>query len=614
MPDIDLDGPQMAHAQRDVTLPTPAFPERVRAGRRLGGLRLPGAFNLASLVLGLGLAALILYPLLRIFIRLFLVDGRVDFSAFAAAAGQPLALLIRDTLLAAGASAICALALGSLLAWLSERTDASLGVVSENLPLLTFLLPPIAGAIGWLLLLSPRAGILNSWLRGILAQVGVELTTGPLDIHSWAGLIFVYTIYMVPYVYLLMRAALSNFDPSLEEQSRICGAGKLVTLARVTLPALAPSLAGSALLLAWFGLSLYSVPAIIAPRAGIEVLSVRIVRLTKFTYPPETDAAVVLSVLVLAFVVVTWLLMRRTLRANRSAAVGGKASQHTRLRLGRWRLPARLLFGGYVLVAAVLPILALCHVALTGFWSTEVDPAQWDIRAIEDNLIADRITFRALQNSVTLGVVGATLGIAVAGMVAVYIRNARSRMSTVIDASIKLPASMPNMVIALGFVLAFAGAPFNLHGSMLILLLAYLAVYMPQASVAADTAAAMVGRELTEASHVSGVGSGTTFLRISTPLMLPGIVAGWALLFSRMMGDLNASAILSGGSNLVAGFRILDLYQGSGSFAVLAVLATALVCISSVVILLATLVSKRAERRFGRKKASRAARAAVPLP
>jgi iron(III) transport system permease protein len=74
--------------------------------------------------------------------------------------------------------------------------------------------------------------------------------------------------------------------------------------------------------------------------------------------------------------------------------------------------------------------------------------------------------------------------------------------------------------------------------------------------------------------------------------MLPGLVGGWALLFICIVGDLTASAILSGTDNIVLGFRILDVFN-SGSYALLAALSATLVLVTGSVLFLVILLSKR---------------------
>jgi iron(III) transport system permease protein len=95
-----------------------------------------------------------------------------------------------------------------------------------------------------------------------------------------------------------------------------------------------------------------------------------------------------------------------------------------------------------------------------------------------------------------------------------------------------------------------------------------------------------------EASHISGGGDGRTFLRISLPLMLPDLIAGWSLLFLWMLGELNASIILAGTSNPVLGEQMYLLYF-QGYFGKLAALAIIVTIISVIVLLGANLLARR---------------------
>ena len=221
-------------------------------------------FNVISALVALSIAALAIYPLATVIVRIFYTDGQLDLSGLRRTLDEPgLTTLIKNTLLVVVGSSAIALVLGGVLAWVNERTDARMGLLSESLPLVPFLLPPIAGATAWVLLLSPGAGFLNVWIRDVLGWFGIERFEGPLNIYSFFGLLLVYTVYQVPYAFLLLTAGLRNVDPALEEASRVSGAGLLRTLRKVTLPAVMPSIAGAVLLMAWSGFGLVSIPLVI---------------------------------------------------------------------------------------------------------------------------------------------------------------------------------------------------------------------------------------------------------------------------------------------------------------------------------------------------------------
>ena len=587
------DGAVSSDGHRGLGAPPPAR----RSGRILGIDRENiTVFNAVSLLVALVLAFLALYPLTRVLLRLFFNNGKFDTAALSAVVDQNgMLLLLANTVAVVAASGVISIIIGSIMAWLNERTDARMGILTDALPMVPFLVPPIAGAIGWVLLLSDRAGLLNAVFRWMLSGIGIEITEGPLNIYSWPGLVFVYVIYSVPYVYMMMSAGLRNVDSAMEEQSRVCGSGLFRTMRLVTIPAVRPSMGASVLLLVWFGFALYSVPAIIGKGADIEVLAVRLVNLLSFTYPPETAKAIGLSLIVVLAVGSAYVVQLRILRKGRHATVGGKGHKSHRMELGRWRWVGRAFMIGYIVIAAVLPLIGLVLVALNGYWTPRIRWAKLNFGSFREILFEDGLTVAALKNSITLGILGATIGIVCAAILALFVQRSGKGVAQWIDATIKLPASISTIVLAVGFVLAFSGPPFNLNGTYLILLLAYLALYMPQASVAADAAASQVGRELTEASRISGAGGGRTFWKVSMPLMIAGLAAGWALLFVRMIGDLTASAILAGTNNPVVGFRILEVYQGA-SFASLAALSTVLTVVSAVVIVLLLLFTRKRQR------------------
>ena len=153
---------------------------------------------------------------------------------------------------------------------------------------------------------SPGAGFVNYWLREVLGWFGIEQFEGPLNIYSFYGLLLVYTVYQVPYAFMLITAGLRNIDPALEEASRVSGAGLLRTLRKVTLPAVMPSIAGAVLLMAWSGFGLVSIPLVIGTGANIHVLSEQIVRVLA-DFPPDEGVAIGLSAIMIAFVAAAWI-------------------------------------------------------------------------------------------------------------------------------------------------------------------------------------------------------------------------------------------------------------------------------------------------------------------
>ena len=481
--------------------------------------------------------------------------------------------------------------IGAFFAWLMERTDARINWLAGLLPMFSMILLPIAGAIGWVFLLAPQAGFINALLRAFFGWFDVSFTSGPLSIYSWTGMILLYTAYMIPFAFLMISTGLRSSDPSMEEAARISGASLFQTLRHVTIPVLRPSLGAAALYIIWFGFSFFSVPVVVGTELGANVLAVEIVRLVTFTYPSDVAVAIGLSVFLVIALGTAWYFQGRILRANRHASIGGKGQRGAIVKLGKFRRWAQASLLLYVLLTFVLPLGALILVALNGYWTANISWGDLQVANLWTGATENRAAARSLSNSLSLAVIGATAAMLIAAIFSLYLRNSGTRWAMMLDGLIKLPSALSAIVIGLGFVLAFAGPPFQLGNTFAILLLCYVVLFLPQATISADAAAAQIDRQLTEASWVSGAGGGRTFLRVSLPLMIPGLVAGWGLLFVWMTGELNASIMLSGTRVPVIGFQILQIFQ-TGGFPVLASLALILTTIN-VVVLTAAYVFER---------------------
>jgi iron(III) transport system permease protein len=563
-----------------------AMPALVR--RRAYDTRRFDELDFVSVALAVLFTVLLAYPLIEMLRRVLFPGGRFAAEAFEATVTHPAfgTTILHTTLVVLGSGAL-AVAIATLFAWLNERTDAGMGLVSLMLPLVPLLLPPIALSSGWFFLAHDRAGSVNVVLRTIGEWLGLSgpaaQGSGPFDIATWQGLVFVYTLYLVPFAYLVVGAAFRNMDYSLEEASRASGAGHWRTFGRISVPAIAPALVSACLLVSIVGLSSFSIPVTIGTAARMEIVSVRIVRLIRDAYPPRIDEAVVLGLFVLVVVGTLWFLQRRVAARQRHATIGGKVTSASRIRLGALKWPARFLMLGYLVATSILPLLALIFVSLQRFWSPRIDLSQLSLATFRDLFSGTGMMRRALVNSVSLGVIGATLTIVLAALLMMYVQQRKGPFARFTDGATKAPGAVSHIVVGLGFVVALTGPPFNLAGTMLILLLAYLVIYMPQAAVAVGSGLGQISSELTEASSVAGASRARTFGRVTLPLLRPALAAGWALLFVVMVGDLTASSLLATGSNPVVGFVIYDIW-GSATYSYLAAVATVVGLVSFVAV------------------------------
>jgi iron(III) transport system permease protein len=137
---------------------------------------------------------------------------------------------------ALGTSAV-AFTLGTTLAWINERTNTPFRRLFYTLSIVPLIIPGILFTISWIMLASPKIGLIN-----LVLQSWFGLDSPPFNIYSMGGMIWVDGLHYSPLAFLLMSAAFRAMDPSLEESATMSGAGVLSTLHRITLKLALPAI------------------------------------------------------------------------------------------------------------------------------------------------------------------------------------------------------------------------------------------------------------------------------------------------------------------------------------------------------------------------------------
>ena len=145
-----------------------------------------------SILVLIVLAVLVVIPLLIMLLASVRPAGvmpfapaRILFTAYAQAyGGSDLLPIIRNTLIYAGLGVLFALPIAFGFAFLTERTDMPLRNAMYVLMFIPMSTPVFATALGWVLLLGPRGGTINVYLR---AFTGSDAAEGPFNIYSLAG-------------------------------------------------------------------------------------------------------------------------------------------------------------------------------------------------------------------------------------------------------------------------------------------------------------------------------------------------------------------------------------------------------------------------------------------
>jgi iron(III) transport system permease protein len=408
------------------------------------------------------------------------------------------------------------------LAWLVERTDLPWRTTLFTAILFPLLVPGVVMAFAWTLLFAPNAGWINVMLRGVLG-LG---SPGPINIFSMPGLILCQGIASVPFVFLLLGAAMRTMNPTLEEASSASGARPLTTFLRVTLPVLRPGVLAPLILATLVALEQFEMPLIIGFPARINVFSTRIY----FELNPEDElpaygkAAAVALLFLVAAVVLLAIYNHLIKRADRFVTVTGKGYRPTRYPLGRWRAPALLFVGFYLAVGAILPAIVLVWTSFSGGSNESLNLDAY--RA----LFADRRFWPAVGNTFLVAGLSAGLITLVGALLAWQILRLRFPGRALLDVVSFMSIGIPSVIAGFAVMVLHLTIPIGLYGTVWILILAYS--YRLAVSTRLSRASLMqIHAELEEASAASGGRWLDTVRRVVLPLLAPSLMASFVLLF-----------------------------------------------------------------------------------
>jgi iron(III) transport system permease protein len=434
--------------------------------------------------------------------------------------------------------ALLSVALGVLLAWLVARTDLpGRGWVGALLPV-PLLVSPLFTGMAWVVLAGPQAGWINAAFKRL---AGADR---PLfEVYSVAGIVLVLALHYVPFAYLLVVSALGAVDPSLENASRVMGAGLLTTLRRVVIPVVTPAI-GSALLLVFVLASEhFPVTTLLGVPGKIPTLQYQIYSaMVQSPARPNYAAAASLVLLLVALGALT-LHNRLTRQQTRFVTVTGKPTPPRLTRLGRWRGPAAGLCALYMLLAVGLPMVALVAGSLMRFMTPNLSPALFTLGNYADALQRPDAPL-SLRNTLVYGVVSATLIVLFAAYVTHVLVRRRGRLATLVGALAMLPGSVPALTLALGILWAYVRVAPAIYGTVWILLLAYLTRLTPYGVRVLSGSLVQIDADLEHAARLSGSNALQVLRRVTFPLARPALLAAWTLLFTQVILEVSMTVLL----------------------------------------------------------------------
>ncbi len=467
------------------------------------------------------------------------------------------------------------------LAWLVVRSDLPFKKLFRSLFFMPYVIPPYVGAIAWILLLTPGVGYINQ----LLIHYGGLDMPGPFDIYTTTGLVWVMTLFYYPLAFLNVASALEQMDNTLEEAARISGAGRFRVFRDITLPLVMPSFFAGGLLVFAASASAFGIPAIIGMPSRIYVLSTQVMNYVYMGTVSGMREATALSVILMIIAVVTMTLGNWLLNKRKYTLVGGKSARVIPVHLGRMK-PVAVAFA--LLMSFLLVILPIGAIVLTSFVNIFGEPIGLDNFTFNHYryIFSFKMAMEAFRNSFFMGAVAATLALALASLIAYYRIKANSFLAKTADLIATIPYATPGTVIALALIIAFSGKyGLNLYNTFAILIIAYIIKYLAFSVRTVCAALEQIDLSLEEAAQVSGASWLRSFKDIILPLVRPGLIAAWFLVFMTTFYELTMTILLYGPNTHNLGLILYELqtYSNQQAAAVLSVLVLIVVIGSNMI-------------------------------
>ncbi|MEA2792878.1 MAG: iron(III) transport system permease protein [Bradyrhizobium sp.] len=522
------------------------------------------------------LAFIVVYPIVKLIIFSFTARTGLTFENYLYAFGRARYLqALWNSLLYGATTTLVATLLALPLAWGYARTRMPGKTLIRAGLLGTFVIPSYLAAIAWILLAGPNAGWIN---RAWMFLSGAE--NGLFNVYSFGGLVFVSALYAIPYIFIYVSDGLSAVSSEMEDAARMLGAGPIGVAVKVTLPLVAPAIFNGCLIVFLDTIALFGTPIVLGLPAHFNVAAVQLLEF--FEYPVHAEAAAAYSLPLIAITCVA-LWLQRVLRGRRSyESVTGRTSAN----IGAASPVVEWMLFAYAMVilalAVVLPVACLAKAAFSVAWGRPLIMANLTIANFTE-LWSSGDAQRGITNSLAIAALAASAAV-VLGICAAFAVARRTFPMSGVLAPISLGTlAIPGITLGIAFYSAFSTAPFQLYGTITIIVLAFTARFLPMAYGSCVSGLAAISTQLEEAVRSLGGSQLTSVRHVIVPLLRKHLLSGWILVFILAIRELSVVVFLAGPRSRTISMLLLD-YSESGNLELAAALGLALLAITLIVV------------------------------
>ena len=412
-------------------------------------------------------------------------------------------------------------------------------------------------------------GMLTQWLRGMFPGMNAQWFSG------FQAVLFTMTFACTSNHALFLRNAIRGIDYNTVEAARNMGAKPFKVLWKVVMPTLLPTLFSLTVMTFITGLCAMSAPTLL----GYNSINPEIVRLAGSSTADEAfpqARAALLSIILALFTIVLLTVLNHYERKGHYLSVSKTKAKLVKQKIQSpvWNVIAHI-------YAYVLFIIYMTPVVMIVLFSFQNYPAirskmlnvkdwtfinyfgQQDYEYMTSRgklktrhgsisgVFSNADTLGGIRLSFIMSAVAAALACVIVVVAVNYIfKNRNKKRAVIVESCLLFPWLLPTILICYSYRIFFNREVWYVLGNnlywrenvRLLIIIAYTVVKLPFALRMIKAAFYAIDDELEDAARNLGASSLVTFLRVKLPIVLPSVLAVFALNFNALFTEYDMSA------------------------------------------------------------------------
>lgn len=498
---------------------------------RYAGEKKLNMWTVLTLLLLAAFLLFVIYPIGMLIAKSLITNGEIDLSYFVKFFTKKYywSTLVNSFKVTV-VSTLVACLIGVPMAYLLRSVKIPGSEFLNILIVISYLSPPFIGAYAWIQLLG-RNGFITRIINAIF-QIKFR------GVYGFAGIVLVFSLQSFPLIYMYVSGAMKNLDNSLNEAAESLGCNAFQRVTKVIFPLVMPSLLAGMLLVFMRVFSDFGTPMIIGE--GYKTFPNMLY--TQFMGEVGTNDGFAATMCIIVIIIALMFFFIQKFLGRKFTYSMTALKPMEAVQAKGWRKVVSYLTVYLVTLIAALPQITVIITSFIGTINGSLFTGEFTLDNYR-NILSKGNTV-AIRNTYLFGLEAIVI-VVVCGILISYLSvRKRNTLTGILDVLTMFPYIIPGSVLGISFLYAFNGPPFLLGGTAIIMIISLSIRRMPYTIRSSTAIIGQISPSIEEASISLGASQLKTFLRVTVPMMLPGVLSGAIMSWITLISELSSSVIL----------------------------------------------------------------------